>query len=148
MNLFNPIVRQSIETRIDALTPDREPVWGTMTCGRMVTHVSDQLRLAVGDLRVTDPKPGPLRHFPLKYFVLYIAPWPKAKIQAPVEAFSTDPVAWERDVSTLKELITRVCERQTAKTWPVHPIFGKMTAALTGKLSGRHLDHHLRQFGV
>lgn len=30
----------------------------------------------------------------------------------------------------------------------VHPFFGKMTAQQIGILDYKHLDHHLRQFGV
>jgi hypothetical protein len=30
----------------------------------------------------------------------------------------------------------------------VHPMFGKMTADQWGRSMWKHLDHHLRQFGV
>jgi hypothetical protein len=32
--------------------------------------------------------------------------------------------------------------------WPEHPVFGKMTPRAWRVLGYRHMDHHLRQFGI
>ena len=32
--------------------------------------------------------------------------------------------------------------------WPKHPMFGEFTPQQTGQMMFKHLDHHLRQFGV
>jgi hypothetical protein len=32
--------------------------------------------------------------------------------------------------------------------WPEHPILGKMRGVQHSKLHGKHVDHHLRQFGA
>ena len=32
--------------------------------------------------------------------------------------------------------------------WNPHPMFGKFTMEQWGKMEYKHLDHHLRQFGV
>ena len=34
------------------------------------------------------------------------------------------------------------------KKWNPHPIFGAFTHQQWGQLQYKHLDHHLRQFGV
>jgi Protein of unknown function (DUF1569) len=32
--------------------------------------------------------------------------------------------------------------------WPEHPVFGEMTPRAWCVLGYRHMDHHLRQFGI
>lgn len=58
--LFDSFTRQQLFDRIDRLTPDRQPLWGTLTSPRMLCHVSDQLRNALSELEAHSvPGPGP-----------------------------------------------------------------------------------------
>lgn len=34
------------------------------------------------------------------------------------------------------------------KTWPPHPLFGPLSWREWGVVTHRHVDHHLKQFGV
>ena len=120
---------------------------GQLSVDRMVAHVSDQLRMSLGEIP-TRARRSPLRYAPLKQLIIYWLPWPKGKARAPDEAFTTAPAAWGDDLRTLGALIRRFAERDPRGSWPAHPLFGRMSGRAWGVLAQRHLDHHLRQFGT
>lgn len=146
-SIFQEQDRREILDRVKALTPDNPQRWGKMTISQMLAHVGDQLRMALGDIEVGAPR-GPLRFPPLKTLVIYWIPWPEGRAQAPREAFTTKPEAWEQDKQAVVELIRRIVEHHPEGAWPIHPQFGKMSREAWGVLSYRHLDHHLRQFSA
>ena len=49
-SMFHDATRERFQRRIDRLTPDSERQWGKMSVDQMVCHLSDQLRLALGEL--------------------------------------------------------------------------------------------------
>jgi hypothetical protein len=57
-------------------------------------------------------------------------------------------MGWERDREVLIELIDRFGTAAPETLGPAHPMFGPMRPHDWDVLSYRHLDHHLRQFGV
>ena len=118
-----------------------------MTAPRMVGHLGDQLRLALGEIEVPATR-SPLRFTPIKQLLIYFLPWPKGKIKAPPAALTTDPGTWEKDVATLRALLEQFAGFEPAGSWAPHPFFGTMSRGLWAGLTRRHFDHHLRQFGV
>ena len=78
---------------------------------------------------------------------LYWLPWPKGVATAP-EMLTTTPSEWRGDIATLHALVDRVGERSPAAEWGVHPNFGPLSGQEWARLSRKHLDHHLTQFGV
>ena len=146
-SMFESDVRAVFDGRIRALRPDALPRWGRMTAPQMVCHLSDQLRIALGQLP-TRPVPGPLRYTPMKQLVIDVLPWPKGRIQGPPEAFTNSPAHWSQDVATLLALLETFAARGGQGPWPPHPNFGRMSGALWSRLTCRHFDHHLTQFGV
>jgi hypothetical protein len=60
----------------------------------------------------------------------------------------TTPTEFERDRAALLALMARFSLSTEAERQATHPIFGGMNTALWGAWGYRHLDHHLRQFGV
>lgn len=143
----DPASRRSLIARLERLSPDSQRRWGRMNVGQMSAHVADQLRIAVGDIPVQGVR-GPFRFAPTRYLILHVLPWPKGKAQAPRETFSTQPTELEADRAKLIELIERFAATPDRDLAPVNPIFGRMTPHDWDVLSFRHLDHHLRQFGV
>lgn len=146
-NLLNPKNRQQILDRIGDLEPDLPPLWGRMNAPRMVVHLCDQMRLTLGGVEVA-PIPSYARYPVMRELLLYVLPWPKGKVRGPREAFVTKPGEWEEGVATLVDLIHRYVEEDPFPTYPNHPIFGRMGRRDWGVLCYRHIDHHLRQFGV
>jgi hypothetical protein len=145
--MFDSTMRDEFTGRIRSLRPDTQRRWGAMNVHQMVCHLGDQLRITLGEIKTTHT-PGPLSFPLLKLAVIYVLPWPKGKIKAPPEAFTTRPEEFNRDVTVLLELLERFATRSSQKEWPQHPFFGAMTGRLWDKLTRRHFDHHLTQFGV
>jgi len=146
-SLLNPHDRDFVVERLRTLTPESSPRWGRMSASQMVAHLSDQIRIALGDIP-TARRPGPL-HLPiLKQLVMYWLPWPRGRIKGPPEAFTTPPATWQSDLITLVGLLDRFARPTDRHTWPDHPTFGPLSHRAWGLFSYRHFDHHLRQFGV
>ena len=144
--LFDPAARAGIRARVDRLTSEQTPRWGKMSAGKMVVHVSDQLRMALGELPCK-PKDTPFKNPLMKRLIIYLLPWPKGAPSAD-ELLQGTPGAWDDDVASLRTLIDRFGERGSAGEFPEHPAFGALNGRMWGVLAWRHLDHHLRQFGV
>ena len=60
----------------------------------------------------------------------------------------TSPTTWEADVDRLRDLIGRFAARGPNASWPPSRAFGRISGRSWGVLQYKHLDHHLRQFGV
>jgi hypothetical protein len=138
--------RRSVIERIGRLRPDSQARWGKFTAPRMVVHLTDALRMATGELPVK-PKRTPLRFTPLKQLAIYVLPFPKGVPTAP-ELIARSPSAWNGEVAALTDMLEGFGDRPLNAVWPVHPVFGTMSARAWGALAYRHCDHHLRQFGV
>ena len=144
--LFDPSARAQIVSRLSRLAPDRQPLWGRMNAGQVQTHLADQLRSGLGDLACRS-RGGPFRFFPLRELIIYLLPWPKGVPTAP-ELLSTSPAEFAGDQKVLAELVERFGTRKDGEPWGEHPAFGRISRRAWGVLAWRHLDHHLRQFGL
>ena len=69
------------------------------------------------------------------------------KATAP-ELIRRKPGEWTAEVATLREQLNGLVERGAEALAPAHPAFGTLSAKQWGVLVYRHMDHHLRQFGV
>jgi hypothetical protein len=146
-SLFDPAARSALRQRVDRLRPDSPRQWGRMSAHEMVCHVSDQLRVALGDLP-TQPKPMFLSNRALRQLFVYWLPWPKGKIPTAPEMLTSRPAEWDRDVAALRELLDRFAVRRPHEAWAVHPAFGPLSGREWGRLCHKHTDYHLQQFGV
>lgn len=146
-SIFDSAVRAAILDRISRLTPERKPVWGRFTAPEMVCHISCDLRHGLGELEAGPPT-GPLARFPLNWLAIHIVPWPKGKGKSPPEFLATRPTTWSADVARLRELVQRFGARGPAAAWPASRVFGSISGPSWGVMEYKHLDHHLRQFGV
>ncbi|MBS1816373.1 MAG: DUF1569 domain-containing protein [Acidobacteria bacterium] len=144
--LWTPQDRAGLLARFDRLSPDARPLWGSLDAPRMVTHVTDALRAGLGEVPVA-PVRGPLRVWPLNALIVYWLPWPKGAPTAP-ELTARVPTHWGDELSALRDAIERFARRDVAGRWPEHAAFGRLDGPAWGRLQYRHLDHHLRQFGV
>jgi hypothetical protein len=118
-----------------------------MSAQQMVCHLSESLKMALGELKVA-PKKLPIRYPPLKQLIIYLAPFPKNAPTAPELVITTTANAWTRDVGDLQALVDRFAARGQDGSWPDHPAFGRLSSRAWGVLIYRHMDHHLRQFGT
>lgn len=144
--MFDDAARAGILARIDRITADSRPRWGKMNVEQMLAHIHESMRMACGELS-TKPKKLPIRYFPLKQLIVYLLPFPKGAPTAP-ELLPSDARTIEHSKTELTRVLRAFAERAATTEWPEHPAFGRMTKRAWGVLTYRHLDHHLRQFGV
>lgn len=138
--------RRELSDRVGRMTSERRAEWGTFTAPKMICHLADSLKMAMGDLAVAS-KHLPIRYPPLKQLIIYAAPFPKSSPTAP-ELLARQPREWASDVDDLQALLARAGSARTTDTWPDHPAFGKLSTRAWGVLIFRHMDHHLKQFGA
>jgi hypothetical protein len=112
----------------------------------MLSHVADAIAMARGELACT-PKRLPIRYFPLKQLIIYWLPFPKGAPTA-VELMRQPQAEWQPQMAELRQQIEKIGGDGARTSWPEHPAFGRLTTQAWGVLVYRHLDHHLRQFGV
>jgi hypothetical protein len=145
-SIWQEEARRELSARVGALAWDRPAAWGKFTAPKMVCHLADSLKMAMGDLKVAR-KTLPIRYPPLKQLIIYWAPFPKGAPTAP-ELLAREPREWSRDIGDVQELLERAASARTTDTWPEHPAFGKLSTRAWGVLIYRHMDHHLKQFGA
>jgi hypothetical protein len=137
--------RRTLLVRFRKLTPEHQPSWGALNAKKMVCHLGDQLAVALGDIP-SEPKGSLLTNTVAKWFVLYVPfPAPKGKVNTVPEMLTTQPSNWGQDSSRFESLLSRLVD---AKALAPHPAFGKLSRSQWGILAAKHIDHHLRQFGV
>ena len=141
--------RDDILHRIEKLSVAHVGLWGKMNVVEMMAHLNDAFRASMGMKSVRGSVPSWL-HWPARLLFLHCLPWPPG-LPAPPEFQSAKKGSKPKDFDTekafLKTMIDIFSERSADKLTP-HPIFGKMNKYDYGKLLYKHVDHHLRQFGV
>jgi hypothetical protein len=144
---FDDSDRQLITTRLRSLKPDAKPRWGKMNAPRMVAHLMDQMHHCLGDVPVKQQS-GFLSLPPVRFLSIYVVPWPKGRVQGPPEAYVTQPASWDKDVSSLVQLVERFALQDPDGEWPNHALMGRMTGHDWGVFCHKHFNHHLSQFGA
>lgn len=138
----------AIVGRIALLQADTARQWGTMTPAQMCWHCRQQLTLGTGQLKVPDMVPGPLRWL-LKHTVGLRLPFGKNAGTIPgIEGGKQTGLSFAEEKETLLRDLNGFARLPADSMEKHHPIFGDMNADEWGHLVYKHLDHHLRQFGV
>jgi hypothetical protein len=144
-SLSNPRARQELLDRLERLKPAATPLWGTMTAPQMLAHLADWMLMAKGEIKVA-LQTRPQRYPPLKQLLIYWLPFPKGIATSP-ELIGRQPLEWDIEREAVRQHV-RSFESNRNVTWPEHPVFGKMTPKAWSVFAYRHMDHHLRQFGI
>jgi hypothetical protein len=145
--LFDPAARDEVLARIGRLRPDAPARWGRMHASQMVCHAADQLRGGLGELDTPVERWPPAR-WPLSWLLIHVLPWPKGRTPTPPSLLTTRPAGWAADRDALADLVERFAARGPGGPWAPSAAFGAISGRSWGALAYRHLDHHLRQFGV
>ena len=148
-NLFEAAKVEEVKQRMARLRPDSERLWGKMNAPQALAHCSAAVEWAVGD------------RIPPRMFLGRIM----GRIVKPMVLGNDEPmqrnsptakelvVQDERDLGTERERLRGLIDRFAAggpKGCTTHPhsFFGRLTPDEWATLMYKHLDHHLRQFGV
>lgn len=148
-SLFQVGAAEEIERRIAALQPDSPRLWGAMNAAQMVAHCSAGLELASGDRRPPRALMGRIIGWVIKPMVLRNDE-PMRRNSPTVEGLIVkDQRNLEIERKRLLGLVKRfVTAGSNGCTTHPHSFFGPLTPDEWGILMYKHLDHHLRQFGV
>jgi hypothetical protein len=147
-NLFNPSNVSEILERVEKLTPDTQRQWGKMNVAQMMEHCNVSLETAMGHNIVKGPFIGKIIGAMLKPGALSEKPFGK---NSPTDKSYIFPqnVDFGQAKSKIKTAIKQFHEGGPANvTVHPHPFFGKFTPEQWAVFQWKHLDHHLRQFGV
>ena len=137
--------RSQIIERIRRLRRDTPRRWGKMSADQMLWHVNGGLLMALGQIDVPPrrlPMPRPL----VRFFVLNL-PWPKGVPTMPMFVASGS-YDFESERARCLRLIDQLAAKRLDERWPAHPLLGQVSGRDASRLQARHLDHHLKQFGV
>ena len=148
-NLFDVVLVNEVKQRIGSLRIDSERQWGKMSAAQTIAHCASGLDMALGAIRPRRALIGRLIGSVIK----------------PKVIGNDEPL--RRNAPTMRELLIRgernldaervrlharidrfVSGGPSVCTTHPHPFFGRLTPAEWAVLMYKHLDHHLRQFGV
>ena len=144
--LFEAGDREAILGRLSRLRPDARPKWGSFTPSEMVCHVTSGIRQGLSEVDLGEPR-GPLARWPLNWLLIHVIPFPRNAPAAP-EMLGRPSAGWSEDLEILRRSIERFGARGPGGTWPPSRVFGRISGSSWGVLQYKHLDHHLRQFGL
>ncbi|MEZ4803809.1 MAG: DUF1569 domain-containing protein [Gelidibacter sp.] len=148
-SLFDSDTHQEVLKRLAQLDEHREPLWGKMNVAEMLNHSQFPLKVANGRMTLTEtPNPFMKVVFKLYKSQLYNdKPW-KQNLPTVKDFKVTEHSTFEEEKEKLIECINEFQKKDLNLHWPEHPFFGKFSTDQWGKMQYKHLDHHLRQFGV
>ena len=145
-SLLNASDREEILGRLAGLKPDAQPLWGRFTPGAMVCHVTTGVGQGLGEVEL-DPPSGPLTRWPLNWLAIHVIPFPRNAAAVP-DMLTRAATTFDADMSTLRGMIERYANQDPKRDWPESRVFGRISGRSWGVLQYKHLDHHLRQFGL
>jgi hypothetical protein len=150
MNIFTKEGSESVIARIQTLSPQQKPLWGKMNAAQMLAHCNVSYKFVYEQDQFK--RPGAFMRFILKNLIKKTVvgdkPYPKNGRTAP--AFI---IPDERDFENEKAaLITNISKTQQLGEQHFDGLenfsFGKLTKEEWNNLFYKHLDHHLKQFGL
>ncbi len=145
----NETDRTKLIDRINKLTGNETPVWGKMTAEQMMSHLVQAGTLPF-EASLSD-KSSFFSRTVIKPLILYVLPMPKdVKVAADFDQNKDGrkPETFESDRRLLIESINNLGTLPADHDCQYHPMFGKMTPKEWALIAHKHLDHHLKQFGV
>jgi len=147
-SLFDAAENRALVARISRLSADARPQWGKLSVSRMLVHCQRPLEVATGELKLQRNLIGFLFGGLAKRKLTQPGPFSRNMPTAP-----QFKVAEEPEFGAARAGLVRLVERFAAEGPGVlsrdpHPFFGPLTQQEWDTLQWKHLDHHLRQFGV
>jgi hypothetical protein len=146
--LFDPTIKAEILERIEKLNSSSSPKWGKMNVRQMLAHLDLSLRVNFDEIELKKGLlglffSGITRRMLLgeKQYPKYL-PAHKNVIAKEVSDFSTEKLNVK---SSIQKYVSNGPNGISKKP---HYILGKITHEESALLTYKHIDHHLRQFGV
>lgn len=149
-SIFETGTTDRLLDRIDSLSPLSPPLWGRMSVSQMLEHCAFPYRpLLAGRM---DESASFLTRLTARLFykrkMVGSRDYGRNLPTAPGFIVAGEP-EFMRARDNLKDLIRQVHGFESARFRDfVHPFLGRLTPNEWSNMLYKHLDHHLRQFGV
>lgn len=146
-SILDSSTRQEILDRVNSLSPQTKALWGKMDAYQMLKHCTLCDEMFLGKLNLKRVFIGRIIGPPLlKKILRDDKPFHKNSPTAPVLNTTKDHGDWLQQVTAWKNGFEQFALYN--RTDFIHPFFGRMTREQVGLFAYKHIDHHLRQFGV
>lgn len=138
-------------SHLNKLNEDTKPLWGEMNATRMVEHLSETMKLAMGQLGAFPQEIPEDKVEKAQGFLFSEHPLPKnfeasfAKKGTPVHSSSLSDAIDEFAMNWVD--FQDFFEGNPEKT-TLHPSFGALNYDKWLRLHNKHLAHHFKQFGL
>ena len=150
--IADPLALTTLLDRLARLTPESERRWGSLTPGEMLCHLGDAEEGVLGRRLTPGPavsgKPRPIFKW---LFITSPLRWPKGVETRPgvnPRKEGTRPSDFELDRARVVSGLHALSAATADALAPAHFAFGPMTLKDWHRWAWRHVDHHLRQFGL
>jgi hypothetical protein len=146
-SIFESATTKELENRINSLSPQHSAQWGKMNVFQMVKHCTLCDDMMQGKIKVKRVFLGRLiGPMLLKKALKDTSAFTKNSPTSPLLKTDNESGDIEQQKKEWLGRIAQYAHFPDAKF--VHPFFGPMTKAQVGMFVYKHIDHHLRQFGV
>jgi len=147
-SIFNSADNAELINRINKLSATTPALWGKMTTAQMMAHCQVSLNIAFGNSKRIIHWVGLVFGAISKYRLLKVD-----KLDRHIPTFKQAEITGDRNFEEEKEKFIALIKSALEKgpgclvKYP-HPFFGTFKDDEWTRLNWKHLDHHLRQFGV
>ena len=147
-SLFDDADRAQVLARLAAMRADAPRGWGKMTAAQALAHCAYAVECATGDIPTRQVFMGKLIGRFFRKRLLGPEPFPRNSPTG-TELVVRDERDFAREQQRLAADIRKFAELgpDSAARFP-HGFVGRLTGEEWGRMMHKHLDHHLRQFGV
>ncbi|MGO3184185.1 MAG: DUF1569 domain-containing protein [Aequorivita sp.] len=145
-SLFNPEAFSETINRINQLSEDSQKQWGKMSVAQMLHHCQGPLNIML-EKDDYGLKPNFLAKLFFKKMLYNDTPYRKGLPTAKALKASK-PKNINLEKKNLNFLLDEFEGQRNREEWKPHPGFGYFTKQQWGQMQYKHLDHHLKQFGV
>lgn len=146
-SVFNPNDKAAIVARLNALTPQSQRLWGTMSVSQMLNHLQRPIQHGLGEISSKKAAPSWVGWLAKNIFLGGIN-FPKNTVTMKEFKVRTDDYNFETEKQAVLNYLQKAQDHVNTAQLKAHPLFGNLSADEWGQLTYVHLDHHLRQFGV
>ena len=147
-SLYEEVAAVELKQRLASLRDDTPRLWGKMNPAQMLAHCSATMETAIGD-----------KVFPRMFIGRVLGPFVRKEFSNDNPLSKNGPTAPsfvikdERDFEKERQRLVRLIERffragPGGCTREPHCFFGKLTPEEWAKGMYKHIDHHLKQFGL
>lgn len=147
-DLFDPVVYREFLGRIHMIEPGSRPLWGSMTPARLFGHLSAYFEMVMG-LKPRHRSPGGfLFGWMIRGHLISQKPYPRNLPTDPAFRMKSDR-GFRKEKDQFLFIFERFHNKEIAENLTIpNPFFRFMRPPDWNRAMAKHLDHHLRQFGV